>query len=210
MKIKKGITREPVPEGAFPARCYKSIHFGTIPDTYNGEAKLTNKLRLDWEMPTETKIFDEDKGPQPLSISKDYTASFNEKSNLYRDLSSWLGNLDELDEFEINDVIGKDCLITVRHKVSGAGNTYAYVASISPMPKGIDCPPAVNPPFIWDYEEYFDDSILQNMHEYFQDKIKSSLEYKAKMEPVDMDQTPMPSAEDDPGAVYDDDGNRLF
>jgi len=210
MKLLKTTTREPVPAGVFPARCYKIIHFGTVPDVYMGEEKMTNKLRIDWELPTETKVFDPEKGEQPQSISKDYTASFNEKSNLYKDLCSWLGDLSKLDEFELNQILGKECMVNIQHKISGAGNTYAYVASIMPIPKGMSCPEPVNPQFIWDYEEHFDDSILANMHEYFQDKIKSSLEYKAKMDPIDMDQSPMPTANDDPGAVYDDDGKRMF
>ena len=62
MKIKKTVTREPVPAGVFVARCYKIIHFGTVPDVYMGEQKLTNKLRIDWELPTEMKVFDPEKG----------------------------------------------------------------------------------------------------------------------------------------------------
>jgi len=197
MKITRTTTREPVPMGVFPARAYKIIHFGTVPDVYMGEQKLTNKLRIDWEMPTETKVFDPDKGPQPLSISKDYTASFNEKSNLYKDLTSWLGDLSKYDEFDLNQVLGKDCMINIQHKTSGAGNVYAYVSSIMPMPQGMDCPPPVNPQFIFDYEEHFDDGVIENMHEYFRDKIKSSLEYKAKMDPVDIPEAPMPKAEDE-------------
>ena len=135
MKIKKTVTREPVPAGVFPARCYKIMHFGTVPDVYMGEQKLTNKLRIDWELPTEMKVFDPEKGEQPQSISKDYTASFNEKSNLYKDLTSWLGDMSQYDEFELEQILGNECMVNIQHKVSGAGNTYAYVASITPMPK---------------------------------------------------------------------------
>lgn len=203
MKIKKTATREPVPAGVFPARCYKIQHFGTVPDVYVGEQKLTNKLRIDWELPTETKVFDDDKGPQPLSISKDYTASFNEKSNLYKDLASWLGDMSQVDEFELEQLLGKDCMVNIQHKVSGAGNTYAYVASVAPMPNGMDCPAAVNPQFVWDYEDHFDLGILENLHEYFRDLIKSSLEYKAKMNPVDIPEAPMPTKEDEPLNNFD-------
>lgn len=69
------------------------------------------------------------------------------------------------------------------------------------MPNGMDCPPQVNPQFIWDYEDHFDLGVLANMHEYFQEKIKSSLEYKAKMEPVDVPDVPMPKAEDEPSQL---------
>ena len=195
MKIKKTATREPVPQGVFPARCYKIQHFGTVMNNFN---KLQDTVRIDWELPTETKVFDPDKGEQPLSISKDYTASFNDGSNLYKDLSSWLGDLSKNDEFELTQILGRDCMVNIQHKTSGAGNVYAYVASVMPMPQGLDCPPPVNPQFIWDYEDHFDLGILENMHEYFRDLIKSSIEYDAKMDPIDIPNAPMPKAEDEP------------
>ena len=201
MKITRTATREPVPTGVFPARCYKLMHFGTVYDKRLD--KMINKLRIDWELPTEMKVFDEAKGPQPLSISKDYTASFNEKSNLYKDLSSWLGDLSKYDEFELDQILGNECMVNIQHKVSGAGNTYAYVASITPMPTGMNCPPPVNPQFVWDYENHFDDGVLENMHEYFRDLIKSSVEYKLKMNPPDIQDAPPPTLDDMPNALDD-------
>ena len=197
LTAKRGATREPVPAGTYPARLYKIIHLGTIPDTYLGQQKLTNKIRMDWELPTEMKVFDPDKGEQPLSISKEYTLSMNEKSNLCRDIESWESGKFQDDEqaegYDILNLVGRDCMINVAHKVAaGSGNTYAYIASISPMPKGMVCPPAINPPFVWDYNENFDDSVLANMHQFFQDKIKSSAEYKAKLDPIDVQDVPDP------------------
>lgn len=205
---KRGSTREPVPAGAYPARLYKIMHFGTIPDTYMGEQKMTNKIRFDWELPTEMKVFDPEKGEQPLSISKDYTLSMNEKSNLCQDIESWEGGKFKTDEeaerYDIADLIGRECLINVAHKVSkSSGNVYAYVASISPMPKGMQCPPAFNPPFIWDYDQNFDHDVLDNMHEFFQNKIKSSQEYQAKMNPIDIQEAEPPTMDDAPEGVDD-------
>ena len=200
---KRGFKREPVPAGTFPARLYKIMHLGTIPDVYMRQQKLTNKIRLYWELPTEMKVFDPEKGEQPLSISKEYTLSMNEKSNLCKDIESWEGGKftdDQVAEsYDLTDLIGRDCMINVAHKVAaGSGNVYAYVASISPMPKGMECPPAFNPPFIWDYSDNFDEGILEGLHEFFKVKIKSSVEYQAKMDPVDIDDAPMPNAEDEP------------
>ncbi len=201
MKITKTATREPVPAGVFPARCYKIQHFGTVMGNFN---KLQDTVRLDWELPTEMRTFDPEKGEQPLSISKDYTASFNDGSNLYKDLTSWLGDLSKYDDFELTQIIGRDCMVNIQHKTSGAGNVYAYVASITPMPTGMNCPPPVNPQFIWDYEDHFDEGILENMHDFFKDKIKSSLEYKEKMNPVDIPDAPSPKLEDAPVENDDD------
>ena len=193
---------EPVPAGVFPARCYKLIHFGTIPDTYMGQQKMTNKVRVDFELPTKLKVFDPDMGEQPQSISKDYTASFNEKSNLYKDLCSWLGDLSQFDEFELTDIIGKECYVNIQHKTSNSsGNVYAYIASIMPVPEGSVVPDAFNPLFIFDHEDHFDENTLEALHDFFKDKIKSSVEYKNRMNPVDVPDAPMPKADDAPALL---------
>jgi len=197
---KRGTTREPVPAGMYPARLYKIIHYGTIPGGYEG--KLTNTIRFDWELPTKTKVFDEKQGPQPLSISKEYTLSMHEKANLCKDIESWEGKKFELDtdaeSYDILELIGKDCMINVAHKVSkSSGNSYAYVASVSPMPEGMECPLPVNPPFIWDYDENFDLNVLSNLHEFFQNKIRSSAEFGAKIDPPDIQDSPFPEASDE-------------
>ncbi len=198
---KRGVTREPVPAGMYPARLYKIIHYGTIPGGYEG--KLTNTIRLEWELPTKMKIFDPAKGEQPLSISKEYTLSMNEKANLCKDVESWEGKKFELDieaeKYNILDLIGKECMINVAHKTAkSSGNVYSYVASVSPMPEGMECPMAINPPFIFDYDENFDEGILENLHKFFQDKIKSSAEYQAKMDPIDIQDAPFPEGVDEP------------
>ncbi|MDF1573549.1 MAG: hypothetical protein P1P82_18240, partial [Bacteroidales bacterium] len=150
MKIKKTVSRDPAPVGVYPARCYKIMHIGTVPNNYDGT--MRNTIRIDWELPTLMKVFDMDKGEQPLSISKDYTASFNEKSNLYNDLSSWLGDLSGVNEFEIEQILGRECYINIQHKTSkSSGNTYAFIAAIMPLPPGSVCPPPINHQFIWDY-----------------------------------------------------------
>lgn len=201
------MTREPVPEGTYPARLYKIMHLGTIPGGYEG--KLTNTIRFDWELPTKTKIFDENKGPQPLSISKEYTLSMNDGANLYKHLVSWFGKEftdKDREKFDIASVIGRDCMINVAHKTSSStGNIYSYVASVSPMPDGMECPLAVNSPFIWDFDENFDLNILDNLHDFFADKIRSSAEYAAKLDPPDIQEAPMPGKEDDPGDDTDSD-----
>ena len=112
--------------------------------------------------------------------------------------------MSKYDEFELTQILGRECMVNIQHKVSGAGNTYAYVASVMPMPKGIECPLPVNPQFVWDFEDNFDVGILESMHEYFRDKIKSSIEYKAKLDPIDIPDAPMPDLADAPLDNIDD------
>lgn len=194
--------RELTPAGSHVARCYKMIHFGHIPEMYMGELKIQNKMRIDFELPHEMRMFDEKE--QPLSMSKDYTVSLSESSNLRKDLESWRGKVftqDELSGFDVTAVIGASCMINVIHKVSKtSGKQYAIIASISPIPKGTECPDAINPTFIWDYEENFDEGILENLHDWFKNQIKSSEEYKDKVSIGDPDiqDAPMPELNDEP------------
>src|SRR3990167_9222440 len=58
---------ELAPAGNHIARCYSMVHIGTIKETIRGEVKELNKVRISWELPTEKKIFNSDKGEEPFS-----------------------------------------------------------------------------------------------------------------------------------------------
>ena len=60
-----GKTFAPVEAGNYVARCYSMVHIGTISDEYKGEKKEASKVRLTFELPTETKVFKEENGEQP-------------------------------------------------------------------------------------------------------------------------------------------------
>jgi hypothetical protein len=74
---------------------------------------------------------------------------------------------------------------------------YAKIASITPLMKGTECPPQISPPFIWNYNDHFDLQILENLHEWFQEKIKGSLEYKEVLNP-DPDDADFPKLDEAP------------
>jgi len=73
-------------------------------------------------------------------------------------LVAWRGRAftqDELDDFHIyKEFLNKPCQITVEHKVSATGNTYAKISSISPVMEGIECPDRINE-ISWLNLEYF-------------------------------------------------------
>src|SRR5688572_24954203 len=86
-----GKTFELVPAGNHIARCFQMIEIGTMTEEVMGKPKKLYKVRVTWELPAEQKVFDEAKGSQPFSISKKYTLSMHEKSNMRKDLESWRG-----------------------------------------------------------------------------------------------------------------------
>lgn len=156
----KGGSFELCPPGNHVARCYSMIEIGTVHDeTFNVSRRL---VRVSWELPNEKKVFDKDKGEQPFSIHKKYTISMNEKSNLRKDLESWRGKgftEQECKAFDITKLLGATCMLNVIHKNNNKGNKYATIGSISPIPKGLECPPQINKSFMlsygeWDHEKF--------------------------------------------------------
>ena len=176
------IKREIVPSGTHVARCYSMIHIGTIQWEYQGEQKFANKVRLTFELPNELRDFGGEE--KPMVISKEYTLSLHEKSNLRKDLEIWRGNAltkNDLNNFDITDLIGKDCMISVLHKVSASGNDYAQIGNVNAIGKGVSCPKQINKSFIFNYEDNFNSDWLDQQPEWIRDQIKSSDEFENKM-----------------------------
>jgi hypothetical protein len=51
-------TFEPVPAGTHIARLFEIIHVGTVPDTYQGETRMSSQVRLNFELCNEKREFD--------------------------------------------------------------------------------------------------------------------------------------------------------
>ena len=174
--------REIVPSGTHIARCYSMIHIGTVEWEYQGETKYSNKIRVTFELPFEIRDFGGEE--KPMVISKEYTLSLHEKSNLRRDLEGWRGksfNSQELSKFDITNLISKECNISIIHKTSKSGNEFAQIGSISGMSKGSNCPDQINKSFIFNYEDNFNEEWLEEQPEWIKDQIKGTEQYKNKM-----------------------------
>lgn len=179
----KGGNYEPVPAGNHLARCYSMIQIGTVIDpTFQTPRSL---VRITWELPGERKVFKEENGEQPYSISKEYTISMNEKANLRKDLESWRGkgfSEQEAEAFDITKLLGVPCLLNVIHKKSKQGNnTYAVVSGISPVPKGMNCPKQENATFELSYSNW-DDKKYSALPDFIKEKMQQTSEFKAILE----------------------------
>jgi len=177
---KKGEGIEPIESGSYPARVYQLIHLGTIAGF---EGKMQNKVRIGFELPTELHIFDKEKGEQPRVISKDYTLSFNEKATLTKVITACdpkaleVGEDGLMEVFDVESLVGKDCLITIAQKPKKEGGNYAYIDSTTRLPKGMTCPPAINEPQILNYTNW-NEELYQKLPDFLKDKIATSDEYK--------------------------------
>jgi hypothetical protein len=144
---------DPVPAGTHHAVCYGVIAVGTQPSE-----KFTprQKIIVCFELPSERiTIKDQD---LPRGISKRYTLSLNEKSNLRKDLQSWRGKPftpTELDGFDVSKVIGSNCQISVLHS-DRAGAVYADITSISALPRQMASVRPENQPLYFNLIEAID------------------------------------------------------
>jgi hypothetical protein len=179
--------RELIPADNYIARCYKMIEIGTVEEVILGEKKILHKVRIGWELPTEMRVFDKEKGEQPLVIDKEYTLSMNEKANLRKDLKSWRGKdftEDEARSFDITKLIGAPCMLNIIHKPSkkDPSKVYEEIAGITPMPKGVPCPEQINRSFVLSYDE-FDVELFDMLPDFIKNKMITSVEYQAVKNP---------------------------
>jgi len=177
-----GSNYEPVEAGTYAARCYSMVYMGTLDESYQGQEKTLKKVRLTFELPTELKVFKEEKGEQPCVLSKDFTLSMHEKSGLRKFLQNWRGKAfteDEAKKFDITVLLGKPCMLSVIHKTSAAnGKTYAEIAGVSTLMKGMAIAEQINPTFEfsvldWDTEKF------EKLPQFLKDKVMKSQEYQA-------------------------------
>ncbi len=187
IKSKNENKREIVPSGTHIAICYSMIHIGTVEWEWQGETKHSDKIRLSFELPNEMRDFGGEE--KPMVISKEYTLSLHEKSNLRRDLEGWRGKSftkEELNRFDVTNLLGKSCNVSIIHKNSKSGNEFAQIGSISGISKGTKCPEQINESFIFNYEDNFNAEWLEQQPDWIQDQIKNTDEYKSKIKTDDI------------------------
>jgi hypothetical protein len=162
------------------------IEIGTVKEEYQGEPRLNYKVRLGWELPTELKVYKEERGEEPAVISRTYTLSMHEKANLRKDLESWRGQTfseKEAKEFDITKLLGVPCMLNILHKKSKDGNkTYERISSITTLMKGYEAPKAINPIKKLEYDSW-NQEIFDSLPEFLQNEIKGTPEYQRMREP---------------------------
>lgn len=189
--------RTPIPAGMYLARCYGLIQVGRYTEYSDFLKKdvIVNKIRITWELPELKKEFKEGEGERPYSISKEFTMSLNEKGNLRPFLNSWRGRSfteDELKGFDILAIVGAPCMLNIIHKKSKDGSkTYVEIATITPLMKGTEIPPAFNEKQILTYSGW-NQSLFDSLPDFIKDKMKKSDEYLAMVAPSHVESAQSP------------------
>lgn len=146
-----GANFEPLAQGVYGAVCHMIVDLG-IQAPYNPAYKPAHKILLGFQIPSERR---DDGDPQVLTMIQ--TASLNKKANLRKIIENWFGKSFPSDEaaedFEVRNLLGKGCFLNVTHTDKGE-KVYANIASIVPLPKGVEKPELEGEPLY--YSEFGD------------------------------------------------------
>lgn len=167
----------PVPPGTYMARCCAVIDLGTQTSTFSGETKSRRTIRIAWEL-AGPKAAD----GKPMMIGRMYGLSLHEKASLRKDLQAWRGRPfteDELKGFEMKNVLGKACMVTVVHEKKG-NDTHDNVAAVTAMPAGMAAPD-LQSPAVFFYIDAWDATVYSNLPDWMKKKISVSPEGAAKL-----------------------------
>lgn len=205
-KKKEGGNFDPVSQGLHHAICISLYDLGT--QYMEKFGKSAHKVLLVWEIPDERIEVEKDgeKKDMPRAISKEYTLSLHEKAGLRKELESWRGRAfseQELEGFDLTKLLGANCMVQVIHKTKGEGKTFANVANVVQLPKGMGKKSPENQLKYFSFEEH-QDAIPDGTPDWIKDKIKASEEWSniqgeySGDERIPADDTPPPMEDDIP------------
>lgn len=139
--------------------------------------KSQRKFRLFWNIVGEEIELNGEKYPRQLS--KEYSFSLGEKSNLRKDLQAWRGKAfteEELQGFALVNILNKGCQLQILNEEKN-GKTYNNIAAIMALPKGTkleELPETV----VFDLEEESTWKHWSKIPSWIQEQIKKSENYE--------------------------------
>ena len=124
----------PHPEGQFVAKCVDVIDLGEVVTDFPGTPKSLSKkcalvFRTGQQNPENNEVID---------IAAEFTVSMGDKANLRKFLEAWRGKAYTPEQIKdgvpLHKLTGNWGLLTIEHKKSGKGRTYAKINSIAGVP----------------------------------------------------------------------------
>lgn len=194
------------PAGTHVATLYKIQNLGKRIQTFQGKLKEypDTLVHFTFELPNELHPFTktQEDGTEkeemlPLVVSREFVFSMGAKSNLRPFVEGIIGTRlsdEEAYAFDLEDLMGMSCLLTLVHKKSADGTrTFVDIAGASPLMKGMEKPIQVNPSKIFDVAVASLDEI-NALPNWIREKVIISDEYKARFgkdnEELDADSIP--------------------
>jgi hypothetical protein len=137
---------EKCPAGQHSAVCIAVYDIGNQTLSYMGETKELHQCIICFELNKRMK--EGDNAGKRFVMSKTFTLSLYDKSNLRKALETWRGKKfteQELKGFDIEVLIGVLCQIQVMHEEKN-GKTYVNIQNISTLPKEM---PKITAETVW-------------------------------------------------------------
>lgn len=107
----------------------------------NPQFKEAYKILIGFQIPSELRSDGE-----PQMLTRIETSSMHKKANLRKLIEGWFGKSFSTDEdaqnFDLKNLLGKGAFLNVTHTQKG-DKTYANIASIVPLAKGVEKPTPV-------------------------------------------------------------------
>ena len=158
--------------GSYAAVCYRIIDLGTQHSEFQGESHDRHQCLISFEL--DEKMAD----GRPFSVSKFYTVSLHEKSNLRKDMAGWRGRdftEEELQGFDPKNILGKPCFLSIIRTDKGKSK----IAGVSKLPKSMTAPAAVNPQVYFTMQAKTLDPVFETFSDGIKKIIMQSPEYVA-------------------------------
>jgi len=153
--VPKKVRQLPPPDNHI-GRCVWIIDLGTQVSNFD-DGKKQRRVLISFELPNEKTVFTQEKGEEPFVVSKEYSLTLGPKSNLRRDIQSWLGrnlNESEMVDFDLGRFLGKAALVNVIHEASKkTGEEHAKIIGITSLLKTMQAPAQINPSILYSIED---------------------------------------------------------
>lgn len=165
----------PMEAGVYIGVCIGVVDLGEQETVWKGKTRYANKVKIIFEIPSET--IDVDGEERPRQLSRDFTVSTSSKGKLRQFVDAWLGRHmtdGEFSEFELFDLLGRSGQLNV---VQSDDGQYADIGAIIGLPKGMPAPKAKSEHITFDTDEW-DDETFDALPEYLQERLKKSTQYK--------------------------------
>ena len=125
---------EKAPTGTVQAVCTFIHDIGHQPGEYQGRPNVRHQIIVSWEL--SEKMTQGEYAGKPFMVSKYYTLSLSEKSNLRKDLENWRGKAftaEELAGFDVEAIKNANCLLSITETENGKRK----VSGVAALPKGM-------------------------------------------------------------------------
>jgi hypothetical protein len=175
-----GSARTPAPAGTHVATCFGLIDCGTQDEEYEGKKKKAHKVWVWWELNDEKT-----EDGKPVTIGRFYTNSLSERAAMRKDLEGWRGRQftdEELKGFQLANIVGKPCLVTIIHTPKQGGGTRDKISSVTAVPKGMRPNPSESQIITLDLDEgSFNKPVYDSLPNFLKEMIAKSPEGRAAL-----------------------------